>query len=149
MRGPAALAIAAALTQGGCYNYRSVRRSELAPATHVVVMLTEDGSAQLTNYLGPTVRVVRGVFMSATERGLLMSVASVENERGDVLQWKGETVMVPGEFVRSIDERRMAPSKTVLLAGAGVAGFFAAYAAFGSGGSGTAAQGGGGGQGAH
>ena len=134
---------------GGCYNYSSVKRSELVPATHVVVMLTEDGSEQMTNYLGPSVQVVRGVFLSTTERGLRMSVSSVENHRGDVLQWKGETVVVPGEFVRSVDERRIAPSKTVLLAGAGLAGFFAAYAAFGVGTNGAPPPGGGGAQGAH
>jgi hypothetical protein len=50
---------------------------------------------------------------------------------------------VPGEFIRSLEERHAAASKTVLLASASLAGFFAAYAVFGPGASGSTASGGG------
>jgi hypothetical protein len=133
------IAVLAAVTfsQLGCYNYAPLRRSELVPATFLAVMLTETGSEELAPYIGPNVLVLRGRFLSASDRGLNLSVAGVENRRGDVVEWKGETVMVPAEFVRSLEERHGATGKTVLLAGAGLAGFFVAYAAFGPGASGT------------
>ncbi len=122
---------------GGCYNYAPLRRSQLAPTTYLAITLTEAGSEELAPYLGPNVLTVRGHFLGTSERGFLMSVAAIENRRGDILEWNGETVMVPGEFVRSLEQRQPAAGKTVLLAGAGLAGFFVAYAAFGPGASGA------------
>jgi len=141
--------LAAVALQLGCYNYAPLRRSELVPATYLAVMLTESGSEELAPYIGPNVLVVRGRFLSATDRGLNLSVEGVENKRGDIIGWKGETVMVPAEFVRSLEERHGAAGKTMLLAGAGLAGFFVAYAAFGPGTSGTTSPGGGGGPSPH
>jgi len=143
MRSHPALVLAAAVVQIGCYNYVSLRRAALSPTAYVAVTLTDAGSEELTPYLGPNVYVVRGRFLSTTERGLVMSVNAVETRPGNILEWKGETVVVPGEFVRSLEERHTAASKTVLLAGASLAGFFAAYAAFGPGASGSTASGGG------
>jgi len=140
-----AVLAAVASLQVGCYNYAPLRRSELVPATYLAVMLTETGSEELAPYIGPNVLVVRGRFLSAGDRGLLLSVDGVENRRGDVVEWKGETVMVPAEFVRSLEERHGAAGKTVLLAGAGLAGFFVAYAAFGPGVNGATPGGAGGG----
>jgi len=137
--------LAAVALQVGCYNYAPLRRSELVPAAYLAVMLTETGSEEMAPYIGPNVLVVRGRFLSASDRGLLLSVAGVENRRGDIVEWKGENVMVPAEFVRSLEERQAAAGKTVLLAGAGLAGFFVAYAAFGPGASGTTPGGVGGG----
>jgi len=137
MRGLAVLGVSLTLLQVGCYNYLPLSRSHLVPSTYLAVTLTESGSEELAPYLGPNVLVVRGRFLSTTERGLALSVAAVENRRGNSFEWKGESVVIPGEFVRRVEERRVARSKTVLLAGASVAGFLITYAAFGPGASGT------------
>ena len=137
MRGQVVLGMSFTLLQVGCYNYLPLARSHLVPSTYLAVTLTESGSEELAPYLGPSVLVVRGRFLSTTERGLALSVAAVENRRGNSFEWKGESVVIPGEFVRSVEERRVARSKTVLLAGASVAGFLITYAAFGPGASGT------------
>lgn len=119
------------LLNSGCYNYRPLRRSSLAPSSYLAVTLTESGSEELARYLGPNALVIRGRYLAATERGLALSVESVESRRGDILRWAGETVVVPGEFVREVEQRTPSHSKTVLLAGAAVAGFVVAYQAFG------------------
>jgi len=130
--------------QVGCYNYLPLRRSTLVPSSYLAVTLTEAGSDELARYLGPNPLVVRGRYLAATERGLAISVQSVESRRGDLAHWAGETVVVPGEFVRQVEQRTVSPSKTVLFAGAAVAAFVIASQAFGpasggalSGGSGT------------
>lgn len=128
-----AILVAVMGLQSGCYNYLPLRRSRLVPSTYVAVTLTESGSEELSPYIGPNVLVVRGRFLSATDRGFAISVLAVESRRGDTAEWKGETVVVPGEFVRALEERQVAPGKTALLAGASLVGFFAAYAAFGPG----------------
>jgi hypothetical protein len=137
----AAVLVVVASAQLGCYNYLPLRRSALVPSTYLAVTLTESGSEELGPYLGPSVLVVRGRFLTATERGLAISVSSVELRRGDVLEWKGETVLVPGEFVRSVEERQVAHGKTVLLAGASLLGVVVAYQAFGPGSGGGSASG--------
>ncbi len=127
----AASLLTVALLQIGCYNYLPLRRSSLVPSSYLAVTLTESGSEELARYLGPNALVVRGRYLSATERGLALSVESVESRRGDLAHWAGETVVVPGEFVRQVEQRAVSPSKTVLLAGAAVAGFVIASQAFG------------------
>ena len=131
MRYRSASWVLVALLQVGCYNYLPLRRSTLVPSSYLAVTLTESGSEELARYLGPNPFVVRGRYLSATERGLAISVESVESRRGDLAHWAGETVVVPGEFVRQVEQRSMSPSKTVLLAGAAVAGFVIASQAFG------------------
>jgi len=127
------LLVVVAILQGGCYNYAPLRRSRLVPSVYLALTLTESGSEELMPTIGPNILVIRGRFLSASERGLSLSVQAVETRRGDVLEWKGETVEVPNEFVRDLEERQTATGKTVLLAGASLVGFFAAYAAFGPG----------------
>ncbi len=137
MRAQVALGVAVTVLQVGCYNYLPLSRSHLVPSTYLAVTLTESGSDELAPYIGPDVLVVRGRLLSTTEGRLALSVAAVENRRGNISEWKGESVVIPGEFVRSVEERRVARSKTVLLAGASVAGFLITYAAFGPGATGT------------
>ena len=127
----AACVVAGTMLQVACYNYLPLRRSGLVPSSYLAVTLTESGSEELALYLGPNALVVRGRYLSATERGLAIAVESVESRRGDLAHWAGETVVVPGEFVRQVEQRSMSPSKTVLLAGAAVAAFVIASQAFG------------------
>lgn len=132
-----------------CYNYLPLRRSTLVPSSYLAVTLTETGSDELARYLGPNPLVVRGRYLAATERGLAIAVESVETRRGDLAHWAGETVVVPGEFVRQVEQRTVSPSKTVLLAGAAVAGFVIASQAFGPASGGALSGGGGGGPSPH
>ena len=131
MRAGSLVCLAAGLSGLGCYNYLPLRRSRLTPSTYLAVTLTESGSEELAPYLGPNAFVVRGRYLEATQRGYALAVESVESRRGDVLRWAGETVVVPGEFVRGVEERTVSRSKTVLLASAAVAGFVVTYQAFG------------------
>src|SRR3989454_9097317 len=130
MRLRAALPIVTGWLLVGCYNYLPLRRSSLVPSSYLAVTLTESGSEELARYLGPNALVVRGRYLAATDRGLALSVDAVESRRGDIARWAGETVVVPGEFVRAVEQRHVSPSKVVLLAGAAVAGFVVTYEAF-------------------
>ena len=141
------LLVAGVLAQVGCYNYLPLRRSGLVPSSHLSITLTESGSDELAPYLGPNVLVVRGRYVGPNERGLAVSVESVESRRGGIARWAGETVVVPGEFVRALEQRQVSRSKVVLLTGAAVAGFVVAYEAFGPASGGGLGGGGGSGPG--
>jgi hypothetical protein len=127
----------------GCYNYTPVSHAQPAPASFLSVRLTDPGSALLTSYLGPDVRVVRGHFMRTDDRAFVLSVTSVESRRGDSYAWAGENVSVPSEFVWTMEERHPARAKTALLALTAITCFFGMYAAFTPGASGTSPSGGG------
>lgn len=122
--------IATACLAAGCYNYTPLATPSPEPGTYLAVTLTDSGSAQLAPYLGPTVRVVRGRYLSNGEQGLELSVSSVQLDRGDALSWAGETVTVPTALVASLEMRRLAKGRSILLAGVGVAGFVAAVGTF-------------------
>ncbi len=143
MSRPVAFVVTVALLDAACYNYMPMRRSSLAPGSYLAVTLTESGSEELARALGPTAFVVRGRYLSATDRGLALAVESVELRRGDILRWAGETVVVPGEFVREVEQRTISRSKVALLAGAAVAGFVVANRAFGPASDGGVSGGGG------
>jgi len=144
MRSRAAFLLAAASLQVGCYNYLPLRRSSLEPSSYLAVTLTESGSDELARYLGPNALVVRGRYLAATDRGLALAVEAVESRRGDIARWAGETVVVPGEFVRGVEQRQVSRSKVVLLTGVAVAGLIVAYQAFGPAAAGGPSGGGGG-----
>lgn len=100
---------------------------------YVAVTLTGAGSEELSRYIGPDVGVVRGRFQSVGEQGLTLSVTQVELHRGDVLAWRGETVIVPRVFVSSVEQRHVSGGRTVLLVSASLAGLIVTYHALSSG----------------
>ncbi len=107
----------------------------------VAVTLADAGTQELGRYLGLDAFIVRGRFVSADERGLVLSVVQVETKGGDWHPWAGETVTLPLAVVASLEARRLAKGRTVLLAGIGVASLAATTLAF------TLTGGGGGGPG--
>ncbi|HET7379707.1 MAG TPA: hypothetical protein VFJ24_06680 [Gaiellales bacterium] len=101
--------IAALGVAAGCYSYRPLA---------------------LTPYLGPDVLVVRGRYLSDSDAGVRLSVATVERRRGDETTWGGETVVLPTAAIASVDVRRLAKGRTILLAATGVGGLVVTSLAF-------------------
>jgi hypothetical protein len=109
----------------GCYNYAPLTSPDPAPGTYLAVRLTDPGSDALARYLGPDAFIIRGRYAGTTERGLLLSVSSVEVRQGWDQPWTGETVAIPTDAIASLEVRRLARGRSYLLAGAGVAGVVA------------------------
>ncbi len=115
----------------GCYSYNPLTTPTPEPGTFLAVTLTDAGSDGLARYLGPAVFVVRGRYLGPSDQGgLLVSVSSVETKRGVEYSWAGETVTLPTDAVASLDVRRLAKSRSLLLAGIGAGGFVATTALF-------------------
>jgi len=132
----AAILIVTVVT-AGCYNYNVLTTPSPEPGSYVAVTLTDSGSTELARYLGPNVFVVRGRYLGDSDRGFLISVASVELKRGNELSWEGETVVLPNGTIASLDVRRLAKGRSILLAGVGAGGLVAATLAFTLNGGGT------------
>jgi hypothetical protein len=133
----AAILILSFGVSAGCYNYNPLTTPTPQPGSYVAVTLTDSGSQELARYLGPNVFVVRGRYLGDSDQGLLLSVASVELKRGNELSWEGETVALPNGAIASLDVRRLAKGRSILLASVGAGGLVATTLAFTLNGGGT------------
>ena len=137
----------------GCYRYDPLTTPRPAPGTFVAVTLSDTGSAQLARVLGPAVFIVRGRVLASDDGGLgglgglLVSVSSVETKQGVPVAWQGESVAVPDGAIASLDERRLAKGRSVLIAAIGAGGLVATTLTFSLLGGGSQPNPGGGGHG--
>lgn len=125
------LLIAAACLTAGCYNYSPLTQPTPEPGAYVSLTLTDAGTVDLARYLGPSVFVVRGRYVAADDRGLIVSVSSVELVRGDEIAWAGERVTLPNDRIASVQVRQLSKRRSALLVGVGITGLVATTAAFG------------------
>jgi hypothetical protein len=128
----------------GCYNYRPLAAPSPEPGSYIAATLTDQGAMDLARYLGPNVYAVRGRYLGASDEGISLAVSSVELQRGDDVGWAGETITLPPGAVRSLDVRRLAKGRTLLLASAGAGGLVLTTLAAVLVGNSTAVQAGGG-----
>ena len=139
-----AILIGVLCSTAGCYNYNPLTTPSPDPGTYVAVTLNDAGSDELARYLGPSVFVVRGRYLGPGDRGLLVSVTSVETKRGVGYPWEGETVTLPTDAIASMDVRRLSKGRSLLLASMGAGGLVATTLAFSLLGGGTQPGAGGG-----
>ncbi len=125
-----ALLIGVLCLAAGCYNYNPLTTPSPEPGTYLAATLNDAGSDQLARYLGPGIFVVRGRYLGPSDRGLLLSVSSVETKRGVGYPWEGETVTLPTDAIASLDVRRLSKGRSLLLAGIGASGVVATTLAF-------------------
>src|SRR5438105_9629768 len=121
--------VAIVFLASGCYDYTPLATLTPQPGVNVALTLTDSGSWELARSLGPDAFVVRGRYIGESERGLLVSVSSVESRRGDQFPWAGETVTLPARDVAAVELRRLARGRSALLLGVSVAGVVATAAA--------------------
>jgi hypothetical protein len=103
----------------GCYNYHPLATPSPEPGSYIAATLTDQGARDLARDLGPNVFAVRGRYLGESDAGISLSVSSVELKGGDDAAWAGETITLPPSTVRSLDVRRLAKGRTLLLASAG------------------------------
>lgn len=106
-----------AATLSGCYTYGEPMRAEqVTPGKPVRVELTLTGGDSLARFLGPSVQMVDGRLVAATNTGYEVGVTQVTQYSGLEQYWKGEAVTLPKPYVATIKERTFSYGKTGLLA---------------------------------
>ena len=128
-----------------CYESVPVELGRVQPGTKLRVSLTDAGSDSLARYLGPGVESVDGKLIQTSDTGVSLAVSQVAMKSGQDQFWKGETVVIPRYSLATVQERRIAKTRSFLLGGI----FVAALASIrlsgvgGSNGGGTSPGGGG------
>jgi hypothetical protein len=109
----------------GCYLSTPITTAAPQAGDQVVVDLTDNGSSQLTQYLGANVQSVDGDLLSSSDTTITLAVRHVDVRSGNDQSWNGEQVMLPRDAIASMRERKLSKWRTGLLAGAALAGALA------------------------
>ncbi len=115
----------------GCYRYVPLATPQPQSGTYIAALLTDSGTAELAEYLGPNVASIGGRLVSSSPEELQISVVTVGGRGGAENFWKGEMVRVPRRLVLGIQERRLSGSRSGLVATIGLAAGVGLLRAFG------------------
>jgi hypothetical protein len=110
-----------------CYTYRPLPTATPEPGTRVSVDLTDAGSVQLTNQLGPEVTQVQGEVLGVDSTALHLALLSTANRRGIEADWQREPVSIPTNAFGSLEQRRLSVGGTALFGGLALGGLYAMY----------------------
>jgi hypothetical protein len=119
--------VAFAICTAGCYYYRPLATPEPAPGSFLSATLTDTGADHLSRSIGPDVRSVRGRLLRSDPSALTFSVAAVTLHHGENVTWRGEPVTLSREYVVSLEERRLAKGRTLLIAAAALVAVVTTY----------------------
>jgi hypothetical protein len=89
-----------------------------APGSRVHVALTDRGSVELAQYLGPRVSGVDGRLVQSSDSTVSVSVSQVVMQSGDEQLWKGESVAIPREAIASVQGRKLSFWRSGIIGGA-------------------------------
>ena len=94
------------------------------PGARVHVDLTDRGSVELAQYLGPRVASVDGRLVTSDDSVVSVSVSQGVMQSGDEQLWKGESVAIPREAIASVQGRKISFWRSGIIGGAVAAAAF-------------------------
>ena len=107
----------------GCYaNVPLTTTPDIGSRVHVA--LTDQGSVDLSEYLGRNVASVDGKLLQSSDSALSLSVIQVSTRSGDEQFWKGESVTLPKRTIATVQRRKLSFWRSGLIGGALLAAAF-------------------------
>jgi hypothetical protein len=107
--------VVSALLLCGCYTYRNAAVGDAALMSPVRVELTEEGSQEITNQVGPRGSMLEGVVTAKSDSALIFGVTALTRTNGVEETWHGEHVTVPTSAVSRMQLRRFSALNTGLF----------------------------------
>ena len=99
----------------GCYSYRNTAVSDARLMAPVRVELTEAGSQEITNQVGPRGTKLEGILQEKSEASLIFGLTALTRANGVEETWHGERVTIPRSSVSRIQLRKFSPLNTSLF----------------------------------
>ena len=116
----AAVALCATFA-AGCYVYQPATASMIAPGKSIAVDLNDLGRLNLAPLLGPEVKRISGTLVSQSANEYVMRVTQLTFFNSKESQWSGEAVTVRSDYVSTLYEEKLSPSRTAMAVGAAAA----------------------------
>jgi hypothetical protein len=105
-----------ALLLGACYVERPLTTPVPQTATRIVAQITDTGSAELANKIGPGAREVEGVVVSADATAWDVQVIRVDYLGGTSQPWNRERVTFPRYALTNASERAFNSKRSWIIA---------------------------------
>ena len=113
----------AMLMVAGCYTYEPVTLAPApVPGTDLRLSITDRGTADLRDYLGPNVETLNGQLLAADTTEVNLAVRSIVFYNGAEQFWTGDRVRIPRSAVARVELRRFSPTRTGFLTALSIAG---------------------------
>lgn len=112
---PRMVMAAALIAQAACYGYVPVTPDTPEPGSHLRVALNEQGASQLTSVLGPEVVELDGRLLAREDQTLSLLVSSYQTRRNAELAGTGDPVHVSIDQITRVEQKRLAPGRSILL----------------------------------
>jgi hypothetical protein len=115
--GTISLSAILSLALQACYSYARIDSQAPAPlGRYVALEVTDRGRVGLGDRFGEGVREISGTVVAQRGDDLTLSVDRISNIDGAMDRWAGDTTRIDRNFIGSMVERRVSPSRTALLA---------------------------------
>lgn len=109
-----------ALFLGACYTLNPLdTATPPQPATIIVAQLTDTGTVEMANKIGPGAREVEGIVSSADANTWSLNLTRVDHRGGSSVSWNHELVSFPRYTLTQVSIKKRDKTKS-WLAGAGV-----------------------------
>ncbi len=105
----------------GCYQYHPLSSDVHGATDDVRLSLTDRGSVELANLIGPQITQIEGNLAEAGDSVYVVHISRVVNRAGYSTPWSGETVRVPRMMTSSIERKKLNKNRSWLVGGASLA----------------------------
>src|SRR3954469_24647366 len=89
-----------------CYTYQPLKNPEPASGTRVAADLTDAGSVQLANQIGPGAVRLRGEVVESEPDTLFIALRAILLRNDQETFWSGEQVRIPRITVARVQQRK-------------------------------------------
>ena len=108
---------------GGCFNYVPLGSTAPDPGATIRAHLTDSAAAVLAPTVGPGIGALEGRVLRRDESAIELAVSAARFRFGGGSQARyGESLAVPRFGIAAVEQRKLSPLRTALLAGGVVLG---------------------------
>jgi len=103
--------------QMGCYTTVPLAESLPAPQSRIVAQLTDQGTVDMANAIGPGAQEVEGIVVRADANSWTLRLVRVDQRGGISTPWNREEVMFPRSALTRVEVKHLDKKRSWLFAG--------------------------------
>jgi hypothetical protein len=112
------------LATASCTTYTPIHGIETAPGNNIRVRLSDKGSVDLVQTIGPRARQLEGRLKQVTDSSMVISVRRVTREGGGEDTYDGQDISIPSQDMETAEASRTSVPRSILAAGGILASAF-------------------------